>query len=301
MPRGATYALCVPRLATNQLVWLVRVLWLVAAVIPNNLVDSLPQHSAALRYTMTAEMWTLWALVTVALWVHHPLSLTVARCIAPVITVYLFVGIGDANTVAFAIASATCALLACLIIFNAEYGTINVQAGAYGDERRFLLRVPAPLMLPVGFAYVLLVVAGTFTPLWLADGRWIPGGVGLVVSAVMLWKVAPRIHQLSRRWLVFVPAGVVLHDPLLLSDVLMLRRNDVASIVLAPADTQAVDLSGYTWGVPLEVQLRAMTDVRLTPLAARLLKTTDVLHVQALLVAPSMIVDPTHLINRRSN
>ena len=276
-----------PRLTQNQLAWLARTLWLITAIIPNDLVDSLPQHSAALRFTLTAELWMLWVIVTIALWVYHPLSLTIARSLAPVITVHLFVGIGDADTVAMAIASATCALLTCLIIFNADYGAIHVQAGAYGDEQRFLLRIPAPLMLPVGIAYLLLVVTATFTPLWFANGQWIPGGMGLVVGAVLLWKVAPRIYQLSRRWLVFVPAGVVVHDSTLLSDVLMLRRHDVVSIALAPAATQAIDFTGLTWGVPLEVQLREMIDVRLTPLAARLLRTTDALHVKSFLVAPT--------------
>jgi hypothetical protein len=42
-----------------------------------------------------------------------------------------------------------------------------------------------------------------------------------------------------------------------------------------------------TRGVLIEVQLREMTDVRLTPLAAKLLKTVDALHVKAFLVAPT--------------
>jgi hypothetical protein len=42
-----------------------------------------------------------------------------------------------------------------------------------------------------------------------------------------------------------------------------------------------------TRGVPIEVQLREMTDVRLTSLAAKLLKTVDALHVKAFLVAPT--------------
>lgn len=266
-----------------------RVLWLVAAIIPNDIVDALPQQSAVLRYTMNTEFWTLWVIVTIALWVHHPMSLTLARCLAPVVTVYLFVGVGNTNDMAMAIASATCALLTCMTIFNSNYGATHVQAGAYGDEQRYLLRVPAPLMLPVGIAYLLLVIAAVFTPLWFADGQWALGAAGLIVSVLLMWKVAPRMYQLSRRWLVFVPAGVVLHDPVMLGDVLMLRRHDVVSIALAPADTQAADFTGYTWGVPLEVQLREMVDLRLTPLAARLLKTTDVLHVQAFLVAPTQV------------
>lgn len=240
-----------------------------------------------MQNTMTAELWTLWAIVTIAMWVPHPMSLTVARCIAPVIAVHISLGIEDADSTASAITSAICALVACLIIFNSSYGTTHAQAGAYGDEQRFLLRVPVSLIIPIGVAYLLLVMSVTFTPLWFVDRQWVLGGVGLVVSVALLWKVAPRMYQLSRRWLVFVPAGVVVHDPTMLSEVLMLRRGEIVSMSLAPADTRAIDLTGFTRGVPLEVQLVEMTDVRLTPFAARILKTSDVLHVQAFLVAPT--------------
>lgn len=257
------------------------------ALLPSNLVDSLPQHSAAVQNTMTVELWTLWTMVTIAVWVLHPLSLTVARCIAPVITVHLIFGIGDADSVAIAVVGATCALMTCLIIFSSNYGAIHVQAGAYGDEQRYLLRVPVSLMIPVGVAYLLLVLTTAFTPLWLANRQWVLGGVGMVLSIGLMWKVAPRMYQLSQRWLVFVPAGVVVHDPTMLGDVLMLRRGEIVSIVLAPANTQAIDLTGFTRGVPLEIQLRELVDVRLTPFAARILKTTDALHVQSFLVAPT--------------
>ena len=262
-------------------------LWLVVALLPNNFTDSLEQHSSALRNTTTVELWTLWAIVTIALWILHPLSLTVARCVAPVIAVHLIVGIGDADTVAWAIASGICAVLASLVIFNSEYGNLHVQAGAYGDEKRFLLRVPVSLFVPVGLAYLLLVAAVMFTPLLIADRLWVFGGIGLVLSVGLLVKLAPRLYQLAKRWLVFVPAGIVIHDPTMLSEVLMLRHGEVVSIALAPANSQAIDLTGFTRGIPLEVQLREMIDVRLTPFAARILKTTDALHVQAFLTAPT--------------
>lgn len=236
---------------------------------------------------MTVELWTLWAIVTIALWILHPLSLTVARCVAPVIAVQLITGVGDAETIGWAIAGAICAVLATLVIFTSDYGNLHVQAGAYGDERRSLLRIPVSLFVPVGIAYLLLVAAVTFTPLLFADRQWVLGGVGLVVSVVLMWKVSPRMYQLAKRWFVFVPAGIVIHDPTMLSEVLMLRHGEVVSIALAPAGSQAIDLTGFTRGIPLEVRLREMIDVRLTPFAARILKTTDALHVHSFLVAPT--------------
>jgi hypothetical protein len=270
-----------------QLVWIVRVLWLVAAVLPNNLVDNVTTHSDALRYTMTAELWLLWAVVTVALWVHRPVSLTVARCIAPVVTLRMLAGLPDADFSVGSVASATCAVLACMVIFNANYGLMHVQAGAYGNEKRWLLKVPAPLLLPMILGWALLVTVCSFTPLLLASGHWVTGGVGVVLSGVLLWRVAPQLHRLTLRWLVRVPAGWLLHDEVVLAENFVVQKTNIVSMDKALAGTEALDLSAMTRGVPIELQLREMIEVRLSPFTARMLKTLDVLHVKAFLVACS--------------
>ncbi len=270
-----------------QLVWIVWVLWLVAAVLSNDLVDNISTHSAALRYTMTAELWLLWAVVTVALWVHRPVSLTVARCIAPLVMGYMLAGLPDAGFSVGAAASATCAVLACMVIFNANYGSLHVQAGAYGNEKRWLLKVPAPLLLPMLLGWGLLVTVCSFTPLLLASGRWVMGGVGVVLSGVLLWRVAPQLHRLTLRWLVRVPAGWLMHDEVVLAENFVVQKTNIVSMSAALADTEALDLSAMTKGVPIELQLREMIEVRLSPFTAQLLKTLDVLHVRAFLVACS--------------
>ncbi len=270
-----------------QLVWIVRVLWLVAAALPNNLVDNMTTHSAALRYTLTAQLWLLWAVVTVAVWVHRPVSLTVARCVAPLVMGYMLAGLPDADFSVGAVASATCAVLACMVIFNGDYGSVHVQAGAYGNEKRWLLKVPAPLLLPMLLGWGLLVTVCSFTPLLLASGRWVMGGVGVVLSGVLLWRVAPQLHRMTLRWLVRVPAGWLMHDEVVLAENFVVQKTNIVSMGAALADTEALDLSAMTRGVPVELQLREMIEVRLSPFAARMLKALDVLHVQAFLVACS--------------
>ena len=270
-----------------QLVWIVRVLWLVAAALPNNLVDNISKHSDALRYTMTVELWLLWAAVTVALWVHRPISLTVARCIGPVVTLRMLAGLPDADFSVGSVASATCAVLACMLIINANYGSVHVQAGAYGKERRWLLKVPAPLLLPMMLGWGLLVTVGSFTPLLLASGHWFTGGIGVVLSGVLLWRVAPQLHRLTLRWLVRVPAGWLMHDEVVLAENFVVQKTNIVSIGAALASTEALDLSAMTRGVPIELQLDEMIEVRLSPFSARMLKTLDVLHVRAFLVAPT--------------
>jgi hypothetical protein len=86
-----------------------------------------------------------------------------------------------------------------------------------------------------------------------------------------------------------VPAGWVIHDGVLLAENLLIRSHNVVSLQLAPADTEAIDLSGITYGIPLEISLREMTDVRLTPLLSKVTKTVDALHVKQMMVAPSQV------------
>ena len=270
-----------------KLAWPVRVLWLVAALLPNNLTDTMSSHSQVLRTTMSVELWLLWALVALATWLHHPISLTTARCIVPVVVAHLFVGLPDSSFGVGNVIGAACALVALVLIYTSNYGSIHVQAGAYGDERRYLLRVPAPIVMPLVLGWGVMMVVVSTTPLMLASERYVIGGIGVVLSAGLLWQLPVRLHRLSRRWLVKVPAGWVVHDDVVLSENLLIKTHEVVSMNLALEGSEALDLTGMTRGVPIEMQLREMTDVRLTPLAAKLLKTVDALHVKAFLVAPT--------------
>ena len=269
-----------------KLAWPVRVLWLVAALLPNNLTDTMSSHSQVLRTTMSVELWLLWALVALATWLHHPISLTTARCIVPVVVAHLLVGLPDSSFGAGNVIGAACALVALILIYTSDYGSIHVQASAYGDERRYLLRVPAPIVMPLVLGWGVMTVVVCITPLMLASERYVVGGIGVVLSIGLLWQLPVRLHRLSRRWLVKVPAGWVVHDDVVLSENLLIKSHEVMSMNLALEGSEAIDLTGMTRGVPIEVQLREMTDVRLTPLAAKLLKTVDALHVKAFLVAP---------------
>ena len=94
------------------------------------------------------------------------------------------------------------------------------------------------------------LVAG---PLLIAARSWIAGAVlcALAVGGVVL--LGPRWHRLSMRWFVLVPAGVVVHDPVVLADTFPLRTAQISSIGLAVADTEAADLTGPASGYALEI------------------------------------------------
>ena len=78
-----------------------------------------------------------------------------------------------------------------------------------------------------------LLLAGATGPLLLAARQWVAGGVLTVAGVVVVVVLARALHQLARRWLVFVPAGVVLHDPLGLVEPVLLIRAHVRSFAAA--------------------------------------------------------------------
>jgi hypothetical protein len=253
-----------------HIAWPVRVLWIAVALAPNG-------------FGIVA--WILWISVAVATWIHHPISLTCARCLAPIVVINSITYLITDATNTESIVVSTCAIISLMLMFTAEYGSTHVQAGAYGNERRFILRIPAPVVLPTLITWVLFAAAVLVLGTAVQDHNYALGLPVMLVVFTVLWKFAPQLHRLSRRWLVRVPAGWVIHDDLMLAENLLIRSHNVSSIEFALHDTEALDLSGLTRGVPIQFTLREMTDVRLSTLGARLLKTIDALHVQAFLVA----------------
>jgi hypothetical protein len=97
--------------------------------------------------------------------------------------------------------------------------------------------------------------------------------------------VLRRFHGLSRRWLVVVPAGIVLHDGLLLVETVLVRRARLGAAALALADSDAVDLTGGALGMAVELTFTApQTLVVAGPTRAR---TGSAVHASAVLVSPT--------------
>ena len=259
----------IQRLLTH-IAWPVRVLWIAFALAPNG-------------FGIVA--WILWAVVAIGTWIHHPISLTTIRCLAPIAVVYSAVYALSESLSSLNIAVVTCGIISLMLMYTADYGSAHVQAGAYGNERRFLLRIPAPVVLPTLITWALFATVLVVLENAVKSENYVLGTPLLLALIAMSWKFAPQMHRLSKRWLVRVPAGWVVHDDLMLVENLLIRSHNLTAMDFALADSEALDLSGMTRGVPIQISLREMTDVRLSQLGARLLKTMDVLHVQAFLVA----------------
>jgi hypothetical protein len=266
-------------------------LWIVAALMPNTFDAVADSAGDRLATTVTVQTWFVWSVVALATWVLHPVSLTVIRVFAPIVAIRLAIGVPFDDFAPLGIVATAAALAATLVAFSGEYGHRHVQAAAYGAEVRHLLRIPTPLVAPTLVGWLILAVSFATSPALLASGNWWLGVPTAIIAALALWRLVPRLHRLARRWFVHVPAGWVIHDDVVLQENLLLKKHTITSLDRALAGTEALDLTGFTRGVPLEVQLRDMTDVRLTPLAARLNGTDDALHARALLVAPSRPLD----------
>ena len=222
----------------RMLTWAVRGLW---ALLPFTV---WPAVGAALRHepsavgtTAVVGAWVVWGVVLVAALVRTPLGLTALRCAAPAVLAAAVAAVvtGDPSPLAMAAAVAWSALLTAVVFLPAT-AIVWVNGPAYPNERRFPLVAPGPLLLgPIEVAWALLVGLPVSAALLLAGGRWVLGGVLAGVATPVATVAARALHGLSRRWLVFVPAGVVVHDRTTLADPVLFQRQVIASLTPALA------------------------------------------------------------------
>lgn len=259
-------------------------MWIALAVTAPGFGDALAGADRSVQLVAAIGLWVTWAVGLLASLVPTTVSLTVLRLLvpaAPVASVIAVVaGAGGVGVAAVALATAAAAL-----VLTGEVGETFVQGSAYGAERRLLLRPPGPLVPALGLFWALLAAATIAGPLLLADGAVVVG-VLLCVLAVGLGVVlGPRFHRLSNRWLVVVPAGLVVHDSLVLADTFMVPSGSVRSVGLAEVDTEAADLTGNALGPAVEIELADFETVVLA--ADRSNPGGRALHVRAVLVSPT--------------
>ena len=267
-------------------VWGPRILWAAVALAGVwSIGDALDGRSQSVRVTATVAAWLLWGIGVVALVVPSPLGLTVMRMLCVLTCGAAAVSWAGGAAPAPGGTFVACALICAVLVGGADFGQCCVQASAYGDERRFLLRPPAAFVMPIAVAGLLWSTAALAAPLLLAAEQWVLGAIVAFVAISLTWLLLPRFNTLSRRWLVLVPAGLVVHDQVVLAETLMVSRADVAGIDLALAGTEAADFTGPASGHAVEIGLRTMVTALLAPT-----KTTSrgtALHVQSFLVAPT--------------
>ena len=273
-------------LSASTGLWGPRLLWAAVGLTGAwSIGGALDGRSVPVRATVMISAWLLWGVGVVALIVLSPLGLTIMRmlsvlaCGAAVLS-----WIGGAAPAPGGCFLA-CALICGVLVGGADFGQRCVQASAYGDELRFLLRPPAAFVIPITVAGILWAAAVLAGPLLLAVGRWLTGGLIAITAVWLTWMLLPRFTTLSRRWLVLVPAGLVVHDQVVLAETLMVARADVVSIDLALAGTEAADFTGPASGHAVEIGLRTMVTALLAP--TKTAPRATALHVRSFIVAPT--------------
>lgn len=266
--------------------WPVRAVWLVLPLVTGPAIGAaLDEASRPVQVVASVGAWAAWATVLVATLVPTTVSLTALRVAAPSAVVAALAALVAEGTEPATVLGLVGALVAALVALAPETAEAFVDGSSYGDERRLPLRTPVGLLAgPVELAWLAVVAGAATGPLLLAAEQWVAGAVALAVGLPAAVWGARVLHTLARRWLVFVPTGLVVHDPLTLLDPVLLRRNRVASLGPAPADSDARDLTGGAPGLALEV--RFTEPVELLPAAPRG-ATAALVEVPAVLVTPA--------------
>lgn len=262
--------------------WLARIGWGALAVVPAP-VGAAWEGGAGRAAVVVA--WAGWFVALVALLAPRPAGLAVLRLMAPaaaVLTATAAVRTADGTwgpvSVALAVAVA-------VPVWGARVGDAMVDGASYGDERRWLLRTPGALV--VGPLAVAVGVAAASVPvaLTVAERRaWAGAAVGAAAVAVTV-LVGRGLLSLARRWVVLVPAGLVVHDAWAFSDPVLFRREDleaVSVVVPDPGDGSCHDARLGARGPALRLRLRAPQHL----LVVRGRTDIDTVRATCVLVAP---------------
>jgi hypothetical protein len=242
--------------------WVVRLSWIALPFTAGpTLAEALDSASRPVQLVASSGLWAGWAVGVAATLVPHPLSLTALRFVAPaaVVAVVAAAAAGHASPLALGWTTVTAAWA-----FAPSFGVVCVNGPAYPNERRFLLRVPGALLVgPLALAWALAVACMAAGPLLIAARQWVAGAIAFVIGAPVAVVLMRSMHALSRRWAVFVPAGVVLHDPLTLADPVLFPRQSVEVLRPAPADSDSLDLTQRAPGLALELVLLEKAELTL--------------------------------------
>lgn len=220
------------------------------------------------RIVASSVMWILWGALLLSVLVPASSTLTVLRLVAPAhaATLVLIVsagGIDSRSAIALAIS-----VIVAFLGASAETGAYFIQCSAYGDERRFPLRCPRPFVAVVVLAWSLWFACAAAGVVLAVAGA--PIGWMLVIIALAGFAVLPRrFHRYARRWLVRVPAGLVIHDHLVLAETVMFPRRIVTMVgpwtgIESPGD-EPFDLSGGFTSSGLVIHLTDPETVILAP------------------------------------
>jgi hypothetical protein len=244
--------------------WVLRALWIALPfTVGFAFGDALGVHSQPVRVVAIALAWVWWAVGLVATLIPHPAGLVALRSGSlAVVGASVWSHFDRPKVDVAGVVGLTLALVTCGAALWSETGHWCVNGPAYANERRFLLRAPAVLLLgPIPLAGLLLAAGTIVGPLLLAARSWVFGGVVAVVGIGVSVVVARALYAQCRRFLVFVPAGFVVHDAEVLREPVLFNKRVVELLHAAPAGSESLDLTANASGLAIEVLLTEKVEI----------------------------------------
>jgi hypothetical protein len=222
-------------------IWTARGAWIVLPITTGSaLGETIQSWSHAPQVVAAVLLWLAWFAGLVALLTTRPWGFTTLRVVAPAAVALAIVSAWSAPAATSALAIVT-TVIACSSALSSAVAHACAASTAYGPERRFPLRVPTPLLAgPLPLSVTLVAAAIACGPLLLANGDIVAGIVAVVAGAPLVFLLGRALVGLDHRWIVLVPAGLVVADPLTFPDPVLLPREQIALLRRAPETSAAV-------------------------------------------------------------
>ena len=265
--------------------WLALAVWVVQPFTLGPLLgDALDPTRELFRTACTWVLWIGWLGVLIALVLPRPVTLTVTRIAAPAtVPIAVWAAIESGDT-ALTVTGTLSAVAAAGAVLTPTFADRFIDGASYGEERRFALRPPGPVLIGLLVpTWAAALTGASVGPLLLADEKWTAGAALTAVGWPLAFFAARALHQLTNRFVVFVPNGFVVHDLTVMREPVLFQSREIAGLAPALADTTADDMTGAALGLALELKLAAPATL---PMVAGRNETVD-RDVRALLIAPS--------------
>jgi hypothetical protein len=269
----------------NAILWFMRVAVVACGVVAPLCGATLDEWSDGARLATSVAMWATWATCLLCVLVPSSISLTAVRLSCPTLIVSSALVVSNDGDIAALIALVV-TIVATLLVFSADVGDSFVQLSAYGDERRHLLRCPPAMIVIQVLAWCVWVSTITATTMFAIDRSWVVAAILGAAAITLSWLLPKRFHRYSRRWFVQVPAGLVIHDHVVLAETAMFLASNVRAVdTVTMGDNDAADLTGGCRGTALRVTLADFETVVLA--ATRTDPGGKAIHVKSMTVCPS--------------
>lgn len=266
--------------------WLAIAAWIAAFLLLGPVVSDAIDEWDPNRWVVEVAIQSVWFVgVLLCLTLPAPITLTICRIAVPAtipVAIWAATQSDDGAAIGMALAGT---ILASALVLSSAFGDRFVNGASYGDERRFALRPPGPvlvgLLVPTWAVAVVGALAG---PALLGDRRWVLGAVVCVAGWAVAFYAGRVLDNLTKRFVVFVPTGgLVVHDLGVMREPVLFQKREIAGIGPALADTTAADMTNAALGLALE--LKFAKPVTLPVVTGR--TTTEEQDIASILISPS--------------